>query len=235
MLTAEEVRSVTFRKANLGGCRPEDVEAFKEEVAETLEQYKRDKIDLVKKLDILAKRIEEYRKDEENVRGALLNAQKVMDSTVKEANAKAEEIIKNAQLKAQDIVVGANASVVKQKNDYLKLQADAVVLREQLLETYNSHIRMLEDLPTAKEIGNTKAQLDRDYPTSDAVYAPVKEEAPAQEEEVVDISAQTTAPAAEPTKEEVEKENNFSDLNISENYSMTDQPDKKTEEEINNN
>ena len=36
MLTAEEVRSVTFRKANLGGCRPEDVEAFKEEVAETL-------------------------------------------------------------------------------------------------------------------------------------------------------------------------------------------------------
>lgn len=240
MLTAEEVRSVTFRKANLGGCRPEDVEAFKEEVAETLEQYKRDKIDLVKKLDILAKRIEEYRKDEENVRGALLNAQKVMDSTVKEANAKAEEIIKNAQLKAQDIVVGANASVVKQKNDYLKLQADAVVLREQLLETYNSHIRMLEDLPTAKEIGNKKAQLDRDYPTSDAVYAPVKEEqpkqeeAPAQEEEVVDISSQTSASAAEPTKEAVEKENKFSDLKFGENYSMTDQPDKKTEAEINN-
>ena len=185
----------------------------------------------MKKLDILAKRIEEYRKDEENVRGALLNAQKMMDSTVKEANAKAEEIIKKAQLKAQDIVVGANASVVKQKNDYLKLQADAVVLREQLLETYNSHIRMLEDLPTAKEIGNKKAQLDRDYPTSDAVYAPVKEEqpkqeaAPAQEEEVVDISSQTTAPAAEPAKEPAkdgeEKENKFSDLKFGENYSVT--------------
>lgn len=228
MLTAEEVRSVTFRKANLGGCRPEDVEAFKEEVAETLEQNKRDKIDLVKKLDILAKRIEEYRKDEENVRGALLNAQKVMDTAVKEANEKADAIIKKAQLKAQDIVVGANASVVKQKNDYLKLQADAVVLREQLLETYNSHIRMLEDLPTAKEIGNMKAQLDQDYPTSDSVYAPVKTEenkhaASAQEEEVVDISAQTAAPAEEAQeKESEEKENKFGDLKFGENYSVTD-------------
>lgn len=227
MLTAEEVRSVTFRKANLGGCRPEDVEAFKEEVAETLEQNKKDKIDLVKKLDILAKRIEEYRKDEENVRGALLNAQKVMDSAVKEANEKADAIIKKAQLKAQDIVVGANASVVKQKNDYLKLQADAVVLREQLLETYNSHIRMLEDLPTAKEIGNMKAQLDKDYPTSDSVYAPVKTEenkteAPAQEEEVVDISAQTAAPSEEATQTEEEKENKFGDLKFGENYSVTD-------------
>lgn len=227
MLTAEEVRSVTFRKANLGGCRPEDVDAFKEEVAETLEQNKRDKIDLVKKLDILAKRIEEYRKDEENVRGALLNAQKVMDSAVKEANEKADAIIKKAQLKAQDIVVGANASVVKQKNDYLKLQADAVVLREQLLETYNSHIRMLEDLPTAKEIGNMKAQIDKDYPTSDAVYTPVKTEeektqAPAQEEEVVDISAQTAAPSEEAEKEGEEKENKFGDLKFGENYSVTD-------------
>ena len=90
---------------------------------------------------------------------------------------------------------------------------------------------MLEDLPTAKEIGNKKAQLDRDYPTSDAVYAPAKEEqpkqeaAPAQEEEVVDISSQTTAPAAEtakePAKDGEEKENKFSDLKFGENYSVT--------------
>lgn len=86
MLTIDEVKNISFRKANLGGYRPEDVEAFIDEVVATLEQNKKDKIELVKKLDILAKRIEEYRKDEENVRGALLNAQKVMDSTVKEAN-----------------------------------------------------------------------------------------------------------------------------------------------------
>ena len=59
MLTIDEVKNISFRKANLGGYRPEDVEAFIDEVVATLEQNKKDKIELVKKLDILAKRIEE--------------------------------------------------------------------------------------------------------------------------------------------------------------------------------
>lgn len=226
MLTIDEVKNITFRKANLGGYRPEDVEAFIDEVASTLEQNRRDKIELVKKLDILAKRIEEYRKDEENVRGALLNAQKVMDSTVKEANKKAEEILNDAKRKAQDIIINANASIVNQKNNYLKLQADAVVLREQLLETYQSHIRMLEDLPTAAEITKTKAKLDEQYPVSaDAAAAqPVLEKSVEQvvekaeeKEEVVDISA-----AADEEEKEEKKDGKFQDLKFGENYSVTD-------------
>ncbi|MGN0550398.1 MAG: DivIVA domain-containing protein [Acutalibacteraceae bacterium] len=226
MLTIDEVKNITFRKANLGGYRPEDVEAFIDEVASTLEQNRRDKIELVKKLDILAKRIEEYRKDEENVRGALLNAQKVMDSTVKEANKKAEEILNDAKRKAQDIIINANASIVNQKNNYLKLQADAVVLREQLLETYQSHIRMLEDLPTAAEITKTKAKLDEQYPVSADVAAaqPVLEKSVEQvvekaeeKEEVVDISA-----AADEEEKEEKKDGKFQDLKFGENYSVTD-------------
>lgn len=90
MLTIDEVKNISFRRANLGGYRPEDVEAFIEEVVDTLEQNKKDKIDLVKKLDILAKRIEEYRRDEESVKGALLNAQKVMEATKREAQQDAD-------------------------------------------------------------------------------------------------------------------------------------------------
>ena len=164
MLSIDEVRNISFRKANLGGYRPEDVNSFIDEVVATLEQDKKDKIDLVKKLDILAKRIEEYRKDEESVRGALINAEKVKETAVKESSEKADYIIKEAQTKANQIVYDANASVVEQKNNYLRLQADAVVVREQLLETYNNHIRMLEDLPTSSEISKKKSELDKTYP-----------------------------------------------------------------------
>lgn len=196
MLSIEEVKNVSFRRANLGGYRAEDVDAFIEDVVSTLEQNRRDKVELVKKLDILAKRIEQYRKDEESVRGALINAEKVKESAVKESNEKADNIIKEAQAKAKQIIYDANASVVSQKNNYLKLQADAVVLREQLLETYNNHIRMLEDLPTSADIGKKKVELDAAYPTDDsnvkADPQEIKAEMPKTESEpLVDISTET--------------------------------------------
>ncbi len=215
MLTIDEVKNISFRRANLGGYRPEDVEAFIEEVVATLEQNKNDKIDLVKKLDILAKRIEEYRRDEESVKGALLNAQKVMEATKREAQQEADKIINDAQAQAQDIIVKANASVVEQKNSYMKLQADAVVLRDQLREIYKNHLALIDELPTVDDMEKTKAELDENYPeTENAAYTPVaqaevdktvdevsKETAP-QERDVVDITTEFSPDAVQKAAEE---------------------------------
>ena len=215
MLTIDEVKNISFRRANLGGYRPEDVEAFIEEVVATLEQNKNDKIDLVKKLDILAKRIEEYRRDEESVKGALLNAQKVMEATKREAQQEADKIINDAQAQAQDIIVKANASVVEQKNSYMKLQADAVVLRDQLREIYTNHLALIDELPTVDDMEKTKAELDENYPeTENAAYTPVaqaevdktvdevsKETAP-QERDVVDITTEFSTDAVQKAAEE---------------------------------
>ena len=164
MISIDDAKNVEFKKA-VRGYSTEEVDKFVDDVVATLEQNKKEKIELVKKLDILAKRIEQYRKDEENVRGALINAEKVKGSAVKEAEAKVANMLEEAKAEAKRIVYDANASVVEQKNNYLKLQADAVVLREQLLATYNNHIRMLEDLPTSADIGQKKIELDDQYPT----------------------------------------------------------------------
>lgn len=164
MISIDDAKNVEFKKA-VRGYSTEEVDKFVDDVVATLEQNKKEKIELVKKLDILAKRIEQYRKDEENVRGALINAEKVKGSAVKEAESKVANMLEEAKAEAKRIVYDANASVVDQKNNYLKLQADAVVLREQLLATYNNHIRMLEDLPTSADIGQKKIELDDQYPT----------------------------------------------------------------------
>ena len=164
MISIEDAKNVEFKKS-VRGYNAEDVDNFVDEVVATLEQNKKEKVELVKKLDILAKRIEQYRQDEENVRGALINAEKVKGSAVKEAESKVSNMLEEAKAEAKRIVYDANASIVEQKNNYLKLQADAVVLREQLLATYNNHIRMLEDLPTSADIGQKKIELDQQYPT----------------------------------------------------------------------
>ena len=199
MISIEDVKNLEFKKG-VRGYNTEEVDKFIDEVVATLEQNRKEKIDLVKKLDILAKRIEQYRKDEENVRGALINAEKVKGTAVKEAEGKVAAMLEEAKAEAKRIVYDANMSVVEQKNNYLKLQADAVVLREQLLATYNNHIRMLEDLPTSADIGQKKIELDQKYPTdpvpvipkAEAATEPVAQavEEANDAEEMTDISSQ---------------------------------------------
>ena len=109
MLTIDEIKNISFRKATLnGGYRAEDVDSFIDEVIVSFEQLKKEKTNLVHKIDVLATRVEQYRADEETVRNALLASQKVADACIREAKEKAAKIVRDAETKAQTLLVDAN-------------------------------------------------------------------------------------------------------------------------------
>lgn len=176
MLTIDEIKNISFRKATLnGGYRAEDVDAFIDEVIATFEQQKKEKTNLVHKIDVLATRVEQYRADEETVRNALLASQKVSDACIKEAKDKAAKIVRDAERKAQILVADANRMTAKEKENYLQLQADAVNLRSELIELYKSHIQSISDLPTVQDYEKVEAEIEEKYPTDDVdeqVYEP---------------------------------------------------------------
>ena len=72
MLKSEDIANVSFRRANLGGYRPDDVDAFIDQVQLTFDQMKKEREELAQKLDLLAQKVEEYRRDEESIRTTLL-------------------------------------------------------------------------------------------------------------------------------------------------------------------
>ena len=175
MLTIDEIKNISFRKATLsGGYRAEDVDSFIDEVIASFEQLKKEKTNLVHKIDVLATRVEQYRADEETVRNALLASQKVSDACIKEAKEKAAKIVRNAEEKAQTLVADANAMTALEKENYLSLKADAVALRGELIELYKNHIKTIDDLPTSVNLEDTKKALDDKFPT-DEVAQPVQE------------------------------------------------------------
>lgn len=184
MLTIDEIKNISFRKATLsGGYRAEDVDAFIDEVIATFEQQKKEKTNLVHKIDVLATRVEQYRADEETVRNALLASQKVSDACIKEAKDKAAKIVRDAERKAQVLVADANRMTAKEKENYLQLQADAVNLRSELIELYKSHIQSISDLPTVQDYEKAEAELEEKYPTEDTdvqVYEPEVESVEAE-------------------------------------------------------
>ena len=166
MLTIDEIKNISFRKATLsGGYRAEDVDAFIEDVIASFEQLKKEKTNLVHKIDRLATRLEEYRADEETVRNALLTSQKMSDACIKEAKDKAARILRDAEEKAQALSMEANKMTALEKENYLQLQADAVNLRAELIELYRSHIKAIDDLPTQVDLDNAEKMINEKYPT----------------------------------------------------------------------
>ena len=234
MLTIDEIKNVSFRKATLsGGYRAEDVDAFIDEVIASFEQLKKEKTNLVHKIDRLATRLEEYRADEETVRNALLTSQKMSDACIKEAREKAGRIIRDAEEKAQALSVEANKMTALEKDNYLSLQADAVALRNELIELYRSHIKAIDELPTSVDLENSKKALDEKYPTepvAETEYAPEQEvqsvsqpepqAAPQQEirPQYVEQTAQ-----ADDTKVAVKRPSKFSHLKFGDNYDVSDE------------
>ena len=186
MLTIDEIKNISFRKATLsGGYRAEDVDAFIDEVIASFEQLKKEKTNLVHKIDILATRVEQYKSDEETVRNALLASQKVSDACIREAKEKAAKIVRDAENKAQALLVDANKMTAIEKENYLQLQSDAVALRNELIELYRSHIKAIDDLPTSADLDDSKKALDEKYPTEEIKEEPAREEIESHYEEQV--------------------------------------------------
>ena len=217
MLTIDEIKNISFRKATLnGGYRAEDVDSFIDEVIVSFEQLKKEKTNLV-----LATRVEQYRADEETVRNALLASQKVADACIREAKEKAAKIVRDAETKAQTLLVDANNMTAAEKEHYLQLQSDAANLRNELISLYSKHIKSIDDLPSTSDVEASKAELDEKYPTEDVT-------APAQPQVEDDVKiAVPSEMKAEPIAETEEvsahpkKQSKFSHLKFGDNYDVT--------------
>ena len=165
MLSLNDITNVSFRKAGFSGYKPEDVDDFIDKVKssfeelmkanraqrEELDRAEEEKRQLQKKLEILAAKIEEYRSEEDEIKTALVSAQKLGDASIREARHKAEIILKDANLKAEHIISGAEGQIQQQKQQMVDLKKQVSDFRAQLLDMYRRHLTLIDALPTAKE------------------------------------------------------------------------------------
>ena len=142
MLTPDRIKEKTFQTTGRGSYRAEDVDGFLNEVAASYEQMYKENTDLIKKISILAKKVEEYRADEDSLKMALLNAQKLADKIVAEAKETAANEV--ASVKAETDKLRADAA-----SDAAALELNAKNESESLLE--NSRKEADAILTSAKE------------------------------------------------------------------------------------
>ncbi len=220
MLTIEEIKNIAFRRAGMNGYRADDVDEFIDDIVDTIEKMKAEKADLLRKMDILATKIEQYRADEETVRNALLQSQKMSEQSQKEAKDKAAYIIKAAEKKSRAILTEAEMATEREKDKYEAVLAETAKLRKEMISLYKKHLALLDEFPTEETAKERRDQLDEKYP-----FEPVEEIINSEDINVEEemVKAAEVAPAVKPAKKEEPKEHKndkFDQLKFGDNYDV---------------
>lgn len=188
MISPEEIRSVSFER-NMRGYRCDDVDDFLQQVAQDMEDLagqvamlKKQKEESDQKLYILAQKIEEYRGEEDTLKTALLNAQRMGENVIREAKQKAESILRDANIKADDITHNAREQVEEYTAELERVQAEVAHFKASVLGLYKQHIESLSTLPGDE----SEEELPQEKPMP----------APQEKEKSEEPEMQQTSPAA---------------------------------------
>ena len=132
MLTAAEIHEAAFSKS-VSGYKASEVDAFLEECAATIDALTTARADLEKKLEVLADKLVEYRNDEDSIRTALLSAQRLGDTVVREANQKAGLILEDARIKAEKVQETAQQAIRDEQAELARVKREVSQFRAKLL------------------------------------------------------------------------------------------------------
>lgn len=203
-----------FEKAAFG-YRPEDVDNHIDELNQQISSLEAEKEELVAKMRVLAEKINEYRKEESDLKDALLGAQKMGNTIMNEAKTKADMMITDAknradrmvydaQKQAEETVGAIQRQTEKEKMTLVKMQKEVSDFKATLLATYKRHLNVITNLPEmdaeTAEFYNEKLGGIKEETAEEAqeTVAEVTEEVPANPEAV-------EAPAATEAVEETDE------------------------------
>ncbi len=197
MLTAKDVREVQFRHT-MGGYKTAEVDDFLDRCAETIEALTSSNEENKNKMQVLAETVVEYRNQEDSIRFALINAQRMAESVVKEAQDKADALLADAKSQAEDIVTDAEEKasnareqalkdIETEHNELLRVRKEVADFKSRLLSTYREHLTLIGILEDEQPEESAEEQESVTVPAE--VSAVHEEVAPTYEGDLPDFSA----------------------------------------------
>ncbi len=198
LLTAQDIEDVQFKKT-FGRYETDGVDAFLDRCAETVEALTRTNAENEHKMQVLGQSIVEYRAQEDTIRNALMNAQRMSDTILGEARQQAEQITAEAKEQAAHIHETAEADVQAERAELKRVQDEVASFKARLLSIYREHLTLIGVL-TDEEKADTPIQPEPEPET--AAETPAAQECePESVAESAAAAAIETEPASDPAPE----------------------------------
>ncbi len=190
MLNPNEVANKRFDRVMGRGYKPDEVDSYLAQLSGDINRLISEKQDLEQKLMVLADKLEEYKRDEESLHAALLGAQKLGDSVVRDARAKAKMIQDDARTQAQLMIENAKKAIEQEQNSFLRIQREVATFKSRLQLMYKQHLELISSIPADQNLmdaalkGTIYATPEPQQQPAPSSAAPQVEEEPIPEEPV---------------------------------------------------
>lgn len=126
MMTPTQLREHEFKTSGRNAYKADDVDAFIAELSVDYEKMFRENGELIKRVSLLADRLEKYKNDEGDIKNAVMSAQKAAEMIIKDAESAASD----SRSEAEAVLSAAKSEAEIIKND---AQRQAIADSELLL------------------------------------------------------------------------------------------------------
>lgn len=214
MLTAKQIEEAKFAKER-NGYSIKEVDDFMDQCAATVAALLDERSANNKKMQVLADKLVEYRNEEDSIRSVLMNAQRLSDTTIREAKQKAEltqedaaikaeKILNDAQKEADDILNTVQEEKKAEEAELARLKHEVAQFKDRMLSIYREHLSLINVLPEEPETEEAADQPENSEDEEDTVD--IFEETQNVTEDTVDFLAEETENRdAEPVEQNAEE------------------------------
>lgn len=224
MLTPNEIASTKFDKYMGKGYKQDDVDSFLRQVASDMSALIEEKRDMERKLNILADKLEEYKNDEDSLRSALIGAQKLGDTVIREAKEKAARIMEEAQMDARRAAHEAQTAMERERASFARLQQEIASFKNKLQITYKQHLELISALPVDETATQAHHQAQQQAAQQaaeqqrQAAMQPQEEDEPAYEPEPPRETSRSSAASMPVSPRDREREYDATPISSSSSY-----------------
>ena len=148
MLNIDDIKNVSFRKATFGGYKPEDVDAFVDDVQIAFEKLIYEKEKLLNQINELNLRIKKFYEEDKSIKKVILNAQTIAEKSIDAAHIKTEQLISSAAEQSKQMINDAKKEVLIQNEISDRLKSESANLKKQLEDIYKRHMKIIDEIPS---------------------------------------------------------------------------------------
>ena len=198
MITPQDIREKAFEKAMFGGYDMAGIDEYLEEIAETMAALQKENAVLKGKMKVLVEKVDEYRKSEEALNGAVMSAQRLGVMIETEAKQKAAAIIAQAEAEAYEITSAAAEKVAAEEKRLASAKAASAKFIEGMNAICAKQTAFLAKIGEAEFVKSALASAPKAAPVAPAAAPAEMHETVKSIEETVnkvaDVPEQTIVP-----------------------------------------
>jgi len=151
MFTPQQIDQIAFGRATFGGYDMQQVDEFLEPLTEDYVTLYKENALLKSKMRVLVGKLEEYRKNEADMKDAVINAQKTCDKMVREAEEKCAKMLSEAGATASRNAADAGALAAAEEARVQEARKAATAKIEEIQEQMRACIQALDRIKMANQ------------------------------------------------------------------------------------